>query len=311
MNEQICDQSATVQCACRRAVGRIGLAVALSFCLSQGATLCLGLWLQGFAPAALQNDWVSLGVSVLPIYLLAIPLVWLMVGRLPAAYPLETRRLGFGTTLAFAAAVYALAYGAQVVTLGLLDGLGRLAGREFVNALDEVIGTSSAATFLVVGLLGPLMEEFLFRVVLLRRLLPYGRTFAVVTSALLFGLYHGNFFQMGYAFAIGLALGYITVRTGSVLHAACMHIFVNSYSNLMAFVLERYPAAGTVMALVPMGLALAGVVVLAAKHRTIAYHLRPAPLPPTKTLPLLLKSPAMWLCAMVCCGAAVYLLAVW
>ncbi|MDR2157075.1 MAG: CPBP family intramembrane metalloprotease [Clostridiales Family XIII bacterium] len=73
--------------------------------------------------------------------------------------------------------------------------------------------------------IGPVVEEILFRGVALRVLLRYGRNFAIVVSAALFGFYHANFLQFGHSFAIGLILGYITcryaIKWAIVLH--CLH----------------------------------------------------------------------------------------
>ncbi|MDR0357564.1 MAG: CPBP family intramembrane metalloprotease [Clostridiales Family XIII bacterium] len=72
---------------------------------------------------------------------------------------------------------------------------------------------------------GPAVEEVLFRGVALRALSRYGRNFAIVAGAILFGLYHANFPQFGHSFAAGLILGYITfryaIKWAIVLH--CMH----------------------------------------------------------------------------------------
>ena len=48
---------------------------------------------------------------------------------------------------------------------------------------------------LLAGLIAPAAEELLFRRLLLRRLRPYGGRFALVASALCFGLFHGNLNQ--------------------------------------------------------------------------------------------------------------------
>ncbi len=296
--------------ACRKAVGRIGLAMMLAFAVSQGVGLGLILWLEKIAPASLENSWVNLGTATLPIYLLGIPLVFLMIRRLPAAYPLEIHPVGVGGTAAFAVSVYGLFYAAQMATLAAVELLSRLTERNYSNALDELTSTTTAATFVIVGLLGPIMEELLFRGLILRRLLPYGRTFAIVTSALMFGLFHGNFFQMGYAFTIGLGLGYITVRTGSMVHAVVMHVCFNTYSSLLAFMLEKNPAAATAGSLVILAAAVVGWVVLFLKRKTIAYHMRPAPVEPERTLLQMLKSPGMWLYALICTAMAIYILIV-
>ncbi|MBR5558987.1 MAG: CPBP family intramembrane metalloprotease [Oscillospiraceae bacterium] len=304
--EKCIDSAVPVLKACRRAVGRIGLAMTIGLAVSQGACLALVLWLDSFAPASLDNPWVSITVSTLPIYLLCIPIVYLMVRRLPAAYPLEIKRIGIGATAAFALATYALFYISQIVTMGGIEMLSFLTERDYNNALEQVLDTNSAATFLVVGLLGPIMEELLFRGLILRRLLPYGRTFAVVGSAVMFGLFHANLFQIGYAFATGLALAYITVRTGSILHAAVMHVFFNTYSNLIVFMLERNETIANVCSVLIMLAAAAGVVVLVRKRKTIAYHLRPAPVEPGHTLLAGLKTPGFWLFVLACLGLAVY-----
>jgi membrane protease YdiL (CAAX protease family) len=72
---------------------------------------------------------------------------------------------------------------------------------------------------------GPVVEEILFRGVALRALSRYGRNFAIVTGAALFGFYHANFLQFGHSFAVGLILGYVTfryaIKWAIVLH--CLH----------------------------------------------------------------------------------------
>jgi membrane protease YdiL (CAAX protease family) len=72
---------------------------------------------------------------------------------------------------------------------------------------------------------GPVVEEILFRGVALRALSRYGRNFAIVTGAILFGFYHTDFLQLGHSFAVGLILGYVTfrysIKWAIVLH--CLH----------------------------------------------------------------------------------------
>ena len=52
-----------------------------------------------------------------------------------------------------------------------------------------------------------LVEEFACRGIILGALRKYGDGFAVLVSAILFGLMHGNFDQMPFAFMVGLVLG--------------------------------------------------------------------------------------------------------
>ena len=61
----------------------------------------------------------------------------------------------------------------------------------------------------------------------------HGDGLAVVLSAVLFGLFHGNVLQVPFAFILGLALGFLVVLTDSIWPAVLLH-FVN---NLLSVVL--------------------------------------------------------------------------
>ena len=54
-------------------------------------------------------------------------------------------------------------------------------------------------TFTFSVVLAPVMEELIFRKVLIDRTIVYGDKAAVVLSGLLFGVFHGNFHQFFYA----------------------------------------------------------------------------------------------------------------
>lgn len=83
---------------------------------------------------------------------------------------------------------------------------------------------------LSVAVIPAMTEEFIFRGVLLGILKKYGESFAVVTSALLFGLMHQNFVQLPFAFVGGLVFGYITIYTGSIVPAMAVHFANNLFS---------------------------------------------------------------------------------
>lgn len=86
-------------------------------------------------------------------------------------------------------------------------------GLSVLTAIETASGSSdSVSMFLYVGLVAPIVEEILFRGLLLRMLRPYGKLFAIVATAFLFGMFHGNPVQSPYAFLVGLVLAYVTVE---------------------------------------------------------------------------------------------------
>ena len=94
--------------------------------------------------------------------------------------------------------------------------------------------------YLTIGLLAPIAEEMVFRGAILKSLLNtrLSVSTAVMLSALLFALIHFNPVQMPHAFLVGLLLGWMYQRTGSILPSVAFH-WVN---NSVAYVLYNlYP----------------------------------------------------------------------
>ncbi len=78
------------------------------------------------------------------------------------------------------------------------------------------------------------VEEMIFRGYILHLLLPYGKTFAILVSAVLFGVMHLYLPQTLYATAAGILIGYFVVRAESV----WIGILIHAVNNLFSFVSE-------------------------------------------------------------------------
>lgn len=87
--------------------------------------------------------------------------------------------------------------------------------------------------FVAVSFTGPIMEELLYRGVVLRALRRHGRIFAIVTSAMLFALMHHSFDQGIMAFFTGLVFGYVALEY-SLGWSMLLHILTNLLSAVQA-----------------------------------------------------------------------------
>ena len=85
------------------------------------------------------------------------------------------------------------------------------------------------------------VEEFAFRGVVMGLTLPFSESFSVFSSALLFGIIHGNFEQMPFAFLVGLIFGLVRVKTGTVWVCVALH-FTNNLISLLIDYLGRFIA---------------------------------------------------------------------
>ncbi|MBQ4130968.1 MAG: CPBP family intramembrane metalloprotease [Clostridia bacterium] len=132
-------------------------------------------------------------------------------------------------------------------------------------------------TFIAVAIVPPLVEEFACRGLILGSLRKYSDSFAVLTSAIVFGILHGNFQQMPFAFLVGLILGYATVKTKSIWTAVAIHAFNNAVSVVFdyAFIGESTTAKNifyVVYLIISIFVGLLGVYLL--KNRKGAYKLK-------------------------------------
>jgi uncharacterized protein len=79
-------------------------------------------------------------------------------------------------------------------------------------------------------ILAPVLEEMLFRGVLLRSfLVQHTRWAAISFSALFFGAAHLNLYQFILAFALGLLLGWLFERSRSLIPCIALHAAVNTW----------------------------------------------------------------------------------
>lgn len=104
----------------------------------------------------------------------------------------------------------------------------------FLQMKDNIFGIITAC------IAAPIFEELFFRGAIEGHLLRRWKnpTYAILVSALIFGVIHGNPAQSVFAFFFGLILGDLYYRTGSLMPGMILH-FIN---NTLSFILMRmYP----------------------------------------------------------------------
>lgn len=134
---------------------------------------------------------------------------------------------------------------AQAVYLGvgpLVECSANFFGYTMAPYLADIANTEETPSMLLYAcLLGPIMEEVLFRGVLLRKLRPCGKTYSILITAILFGFFHGELTQGLFAFFVGLILGYLTTVYG-IKWAILLHIFNNLVlSTILGAALDLLP----------------------------------------------------------------------
>lgn len=190
--------------------------------------IVLSIW-----PDAFYHPIILWGCLYGTMYLIAVPLSFLVIKKLPIK-KVEQKKMTPTQFLCCIPIALFLMYAGNIVGLLLMMILKVVTGIQIMNPLEVIINSPVYIRLIVVVIIGPFMEEFIFRKQIIDHTRMYGEKIAIIVSAILFGLFHGNLSQMFYACALGMLFGYLYVRTGTIRYGFYLHMFVNFLGGIIA-----------------------------------------------------------------------------
>ena len=98
-------------------------------------------------------------------------------------------------------------------------------------------------SFVATAVTPALVEEFAMRGAVMGSLRKYGESFAIITSALIFGFMHGNLVQIPFAFILGLFFGFAVIKSGTIWTAVIIHFLNNLFSISFDYILSNSKGA--------------------------------------------------------------------
>ena len=220
-------------------VGIIAFAVVLVVLLTSVAQVVIhGVLVSNF-PAITENEWYMWVISSLPMYLIGMPVAYLLLLTIPKVDP-QRRRFNPLTWVGFLCLCFALSFATNLIGQYISSWVSYLTGAEVENELEQMtVVTPLGINILFVGILAPIFEELFYRKAVIDRLRRYGDLPAILISGVIFGLIHGNLSQIFYATAVGILLSFIYVRTGSVLYTISIHSAFNMIGGVYTTELLR------------------------------------------------------------------------
>lgn len=144
------------------------------------------------------------------------------------------------------------------------------------NDAASGIDTGSFIGVLSVALVAPVVEELIFRGLIMTRLsrvMP--GWLAVVLAAAVFGACHGHPVWAGYAFVLGTLYGFVALRAGSILPSILGHLVFNAIGQVFTFMPESEDGMEILIAL---GILLVvGIAAPIVNRKGIASLVKPIP----------------------------------
>lgn len=174
-----------------------------------------------------DNAYAPLIFNVVSMYLIAFP-VFVLLTKNMKTEKREMTKMGAGEFLSLLLICEFLMFAGNLIGQFLNKLIGKLIGNEINNSLNELVDNSPVwLLFAVAVIIGPIIEELMFRKFMIDRLSRYGDLLAIIVSSVSFGLFHGNFYQFFYAAMFGFILGYIYTKTRNIKYSILMHMIIN------------------------------------------------------------------------------------
>ena len=169
--------------------------------------------------------------------------------------------------------------------------VGNIVASTFVSYLEELFNFSpkmteidtptdifGASIYIITTAVFPaIVEEFMYRGAVYGSLKKFGKPLAIIISALLFGLMHGNLIQIPFAFVVGLGLGFITAESDSIWPAIIVH-FLNNFAACIFdyieifFGREAQNAVFGIYMMLLLGLGILFGVLYLVLNKGVAFH---------------------------------------
>lgn len=150
---------------------------------------------------------------------------------------------------------------------------------KWIESYDEAssgLDTGGALGVLAVVLVAPVVEEFIFRGLIMTRLsraLP--GWLSILLSAAIFGICHGHPVWFAYAFLLGVVFGLMDWRAGSIWPSILGHITFNAFGQLITLLPETESGIGE--GIVLLVLLIAAIIAPILDRKAIAALFRRKP----------------------------------
>ena len=196
----------------------------------------------------LESPYYIFSVQIISMYLIALPVFMLIcrtgITKISEEQKLKREAQKRNSSMSFEEMVVLFFISTAVMIIGGLISnmftglLSNILGHRIENSTAELISKTPIWLVIAVAvIIGPIVEEFIFRKTMIDILGEFGRGYAITVSAVAFGLFHGNFSQALYATLLGFILGFIYLKSGKLLHCAAMHIALNFFGTVPTLLL--------------------------------------------------------------------------
>lgn len=126
-----------------------------------------------------------------------------------------------------------------------IEFLSKFGYQEVESSLPEFSAISLILCTLIIAVLAPVLEEYLFRGLIQQSIGRFSKIAAIFLTAFLFSIYHMSPAKTVYQFATGILFSLVCLKSGSLIPGIVIHflnnflVILNYYFNIFGFLSEN------------------------------------------------------------------------
>ena len=218
----------------RKKISRISIGFVLYTFFAYVAILLIQLVIAmlGLGKILGENIYWQWTISLLPLYLFGLPATYLFLKNMEAA-PIKKSNMSIADFLLLFLIGRFFTLAGSYISSFLASVTESIMHTEISDKTSELIEQTPVwLIFICAVIIGPIVEEFLYRKLIIDRLHPYGEALAILFSSTVFALAHGNLYQVFYSFLNGYILAFLYIRTGNIWYSTVFHMITNFLGSI-------------------------------------------------------------------------------
>ena len=183
-------------------------------------------------------NWIPLMMGI--AYAVVIPISLLIVKNVPSQKDLPKQKWKASKLLFFATLSMGVGMIGNIVSLLIVAVIRLATGLQMNTPVNDILNENNIiGSLILVVIIAPVVEEFLFRKILIDRVRVYGDKVAIILSGVIFGLFHGNIFQAVYATLLGMIMAYVYLNSNQLKYCIGLHMVLNIFGGAIPMLLNK------------------------------------------------------------------------
>lgn len=220
----------------KKQFSRIGWAYVMFLIVATAATMFLagGVVMSGLWFIDVNDTGTQLLLSQIAMYGCGFPVFYILMKRIPSWTKVQPERIPAGKFFVCLVFCFGFSYIGSIIGQILMFLVNLITGSGTTNPVEDMVSDIRPWMMLAsTVVIAPVMEELMFRKMLIDRIVPFGQRTAVIVSGFSFGLFHGNFYQFFYASILGVIFAYIYSTTGKIRYSIILHMCINFVGGMV------------------------------------------------------------------------------